>query len=720
VVKTAGGLDSVRRALQRLDRLLHEAVINAQAVYGPAAAADRFRGLHIGDGEVEDLLARAPGEPRLCSNATEPDALWPGHELTAASPFGLLAITFGLSPFDLDVVLIALAPEIDLRYERLYAYLQDDVTRKRPTVDLALNLLCATVGEKIARRVHFAADSPLVRHHLVTLIRDPNQVDPPQLGHYFRLDEQIVRFLLGVRGLDARLAAVCERVELTLEPHEQYGPPPEVSAALSRLAVRAQRNHEPLRLYFHGPPGSGKRAAAAAVAHRLAVPLLVADRSSISVADGHHDELLRVLFREAWLDSAVLYLRGADALRVGEQAHESDGLSTRLATASGITILAGMRPCAETALPTDLITIPFHIPAPSARRLQWEASLSHTNGAIDDGSIDALADRFRLTAGQIRSAVASAHGEARWRAARSRRKSAVPHLTPGDLFAGARAQSGHDLAALAQKIEPHYTWTDIVLPDDSLAQLREICQWATHRQRVLGEWGFDRKLSSGKGVTALFAGPSGTGKTMAAEIIGNELGLELYRIDLSGIVSKYIGETEKNLERIFTAAENANAILFFDEADALFGKRSEVRDSHDRYANIEISYLLQRMERYDGITILATNLRQNLDDSFVRRLAFNVHFPFPDEVDRRRIWASVWPGSTPVAGDVDFSVFASRFKLSGGNIKNIALAAAYAAAAEGGVVGIEQLLHATQREYQKFGKVMSDSEMHRVADGAGE
>ena len=171
-----------------------------------------------------------------------------------------------------------------------------------------------------------------------------------------------------------------------------------------------------------------------------------------------------------------------------------------------------------------------------------------------------------------------------------------------------------------------------------MAQLQEICQRVAHRQRVLDEWGFGAKLSLGKGVTALFAGPSGTGKTMAAEMIANALGLDLYKIDLAGVVSKYIGETEKNLDRIFTAAENANAILFFDEADALFGKRSEVRDSHDRYANIEISYLLQKMEEYDGIAILATNLRQNLDEAFVRRLAFTVHFPFPDEESRRRIW----------------------------------------------------------------------------------
>jgi SpoVK/Ycf46/Vps4 family AAA+-type ATPase len=240
---------------------------------------------------------------------------------------------------------------------------------------------------------------------------------------------------------------------------------------------------------------------------------------------------------------------------------------------------------------------------------------------------------------------------------------------------------------------------------------------------VLDDWGFDGKLSLGKGVTALFAGPSGTGKTMAAEVIASALGLDLYKIDLSGIVSKYIGETEKNLDRIFTAAENANAILFFDEADALFGKRSEVHDSHDRYANIEISYLLQKMEQYEGIAILATNLRQNLDDAFVRRLAFTVHFPFPDQADRRRIWAGIWPSATPVADEVDFDFLSNQFKLSGGNIKNVALSAAFLAASEcearpndsegrGGQVTMAHLFHATQREYQKMGKVLSAAELY--------
>ena len=266
------------------------------------------------------------------------------------------------------------------------------------------------------------------------------------------------------------------------------------------------------------------------------------------------------------------------------------------------------------------------------------------------------------------------------------------------------------MAKAARKIVPRYTWRDIVLPDEALAQLREVCERVTHRQRVMGDWGFDRKLSLGKGVNALFAGPSGTGKTMAAEILAGELGLDLYRIELSGVVSKYIGETEQNLDGVFQAAEGSNAILFFDEADALFGKRSEVRDSHDRYANIEISYLLQKFEEYEGVAILATNLRQNLDEAFLRRLAFTIHFPFPDEAERRRIWGRIWPCETPLAKDIDLDLLSRQFKLSGGNIKNIALSAAFLAAEHGGVVTMGHLLQATRREYQKLGKPLSPSD----------
>ena len=279
-----------------------------------------------------------------------------------------------------------------------------------------------------------------------------------------------------------------------------------------------------------------------------------------------------------------------------------------------------------------------------------------------------------------------------------------------DLYTACRLQSNRKLAELAQKITPHYIWGDIVLPADRMQQLQEILHYVRHRARVYDEWGFNRKLALGKGLNVLFAGPSGTGKTMAADIMAGELRLDLYKIDLSSVVSKYIGDTEKNLSKIFTEAETSNAILFFDEADALFGKRSEVRDAHDRYANIEISYLLQKMEEYQGVVILATNLRKNMDDAFVRRMHFCVEFPFPNEKSRLRIWQQIWPEETPRSRELDLDLLSRQFEVAGGNIRNIALAAAFQAASDGQVVNMNHLIHATRREYQKMGKIITDGE----------
>ena len=273
----------------------------------------------------------------------------------------------------------------------------------------------------------------------------------------------------------------------------------------------------------------------------------------------------------------------------------------------------------------------------------------------------------------------------------------IPKVTPADLHAACRLQSNRKLAQLAQKIDPHYTWDDIVLPADQMAQLREIADQVRYRALVYDTWGFDAKLAMGKGINVLFAGPPGTGKTMAADVLAGDLGVDLYKIDLSVVVSKYIGETEKNLSRIFAEATTSNAILFFDEADALFGKRTQVRDAHDRYANVEISYLLQRMEEYDGLVILATNLRQNMDEAFVRRLHFMVEFPLPGAADRRRIWEQIWPSATP-RDDLDLELLAERIEVAGGNIRNIALSSAFLAAADGGIVG-----HAPRRRRSPAG-----------------
>jgi SpoVK/Ycf46/Vps4 family AAA+-type ATPase len=271
---------------------------------------------------------------------------------------------------------------------------------------------------------------------------------------------------------------------------------------------------------------------------------------------------------------------------------------------------------------------------------------------------------------------------------------------------------------MARKLEPHYTWDDIVLPRQQLATLRLICTTVRQRPTVYGDWGFDRKLASGKGMIALFSGPSGTGKTMSAEIIATELGLDLYKINLSAVVSKYIGETEKNLERIFSEAQYTDAILFFDEADALFGKRSEVKDAHDRYANIETAYLLQRTEEYNGLVILASNIKKNMDEAFVRRIHFMVDFPFPEEPERLEIWRRTFPVQAPRAEDIDLAFLARKLKITGGNIRNIILISAFLAAEEHEPISMRHLVRGASYEFQKIGKMIVEGDFEGYIDQA--
>ena len=391
-----------------------------------------------------------------------------------------------------------------------------------------------------------------------------------------------------------------------------------------------------------------------------------------------------------------MYFDGVDALLDERQAV----LLTTLAAHPGPALLSGSTAWEPAGSP-EITFVRLEFPAPGyAERVRlWTAALNGTAG-VDPGE---LAGRFRLSGGQIRDAAATARNLAH------ARSPDAPTVVQADLRAASRLQSNRRLSTLAQRIIPRHTWRDIVLPAEKLAQLKEIADQVRYRALVFEGWGFERKISGGRGLSALFAGPSGTGKTMAAEVLAAELGLDLYKIDLSTVVSKYIGETEKNLARIFDEAETSNAILFFDEADALFGKRSQVNDAHDRYANLEISYLLQKMDEHQGVVILATNLRKNLDEAFVRRLQITIEFPIPEVADRRRIWEQIWPDATPRAA-LDLERLARQVDLPGGNIRNIALAGAFLAAADGGTVTMAHLVQATRREYQKMGKVLTDDE----------
>ncbi len=668
----------------------------------------------ISEDEIDVLLSRPFGSPRFATNLEAGDSPDSWATIGAARAgiasrksesiqrgialrLAELERLFALTRFEIDSLMLCLAPELDPRYQRLYAYLQDDVTRRRPSVNLVLNLLCPSFREKLTLRRCFYSGAPLVDDRLVLLFDDPQ--DPAALlSKCLNVDERIVGYLLGSDEVDSHLRPYIRSVKPQARI-EDLVLPAEMTRRFSMLVHESELSQT--ILYFQGPYGSGRKTAAEALCHESKLGLLMVDTENLVNGQSLNFEMaVRLAVREAALLGSVLYWDGVDCLLAEEKRSLRKVLLSELSRCHSLTILAGAtawEPADELQAST-FIRIEFPRPAYADRVQLWQAILpADANSEMDPS---ALANKFRFSGGQIRDAMRSALSSARWRDPEANQ------LTAAELYDACRLHSSRKLSSLGRKIKPHHVWEDIVLPADRLQQLREICNSMKYRSLVFDQWGFDRKLSLGKGLNILFAGPSGTGKTMAAEIMAGELGLDLYKIDLSSIVSKYIGETEKNLARIFAEAETSNAILFFDEADALFGKRSEVRDSHDRYANIEVNYLLQKMEEHEGVVILATNFRKNMDDAFVRRMHFTVEFAFPNEGDRRRIWEQIWPKETPQSPDLDLDFMARRFEVPGGNIRNIAMAAAFLAASDGGVVSMTHLLHGARREFQKMGKVV--------------
>jgi AAA+ superfamily predicted ATPase len=684
-------VDELIALFARLDELLVPAL---RAMQEGGGEADPVLGAYISERQVERLMAVAPGTSPLRRIPCERlDGRLPGP-VRPGSRLGRLRDAFGLDDTDLGLVVVAAAPEFDGRYERLYAYLQDDATQRWPSVGLALDLISGSAGAMLkARRRLTAAEAPLLRHRLVRMHRsEPGQ---SLLSCRLSLDPQAVDFLFGHDGLDERLTAFAEL--MAAEP--RASPADQRETRLLALAGAADQRR--LLLHFHGDQGAGKRTAAGRLATMAGLPLLCVDLARAPADDAGFDAAMSLLAARCRLHPCLLYLGNGDAIPDAPEGTRWRAVAAVFAAQRDVTVLASREPLAAVRRGSvPAVEVAFDAPTVAERRWLWRERLARVGLSAGDHELDSLAELFELTPGRIGDAVSAAAGAVAWRAASG-------EADGGDgqaLFLAARAQAGEVLAGLADRLEQAWGWDDIVLPGEALAQLRDICRRVIHKRQVLDGWGMGRKLPLGRGVAALFAGPSGTGKTMAAAIVGRELGLDVYRIDLSRVVNKYIGETEKNLARVFDAAERANVILLFDEAEALFGKRSEIKDAHDRYANIEIGYLLQRMDAYPGATILATNLRHHLDEAFLRRLQVVVPFPMPAEADRLRLWRKMFPREAPLAADVDFEALAREVRLSGGNVRNIALAAAFAVAGEERPIGIADLWLAAAREHRKLGR----------------
>lgn len=610
-----------------------------------------------------------------------PQASAPNGSATVTSPplaLDTLCSTFALSPFERDLLLMCAGVELDATFATLCGAAHGDARYAYPTFGLALAAL---------PDAHWSAIAPaaaLRRYSLIEVVGHDSLTWSP-----LRIDERILHFMTGLSYLDERLRAVIEPLPAPAELPPSHA---KLAGRIEQIWSRPDGAFPPPIIQLRGPDHGGKLAIAASACASLGLGGYVIRAADVPTATADRDTVARLWEREASLTSGALLVDCDDV----DGPEGSRAALALLESIQGILFVTGRE-----ALPMsrrEVIGVDVDKPAESEQRALWHTALGLDEAQLD-GQLDAAVAQFRLDGRGIQAAGT----EVLSRLPDDRNGGMAPLL-----WDACRAQARPRLDGLAQRIEPIASWDDLVLPEPQLEVVHEITAHVRQRAKVYNQWGFAAKGPRGLGISALFAGASGTGKTLAAEVVANELRLDLYRIDLSQIVSKFIGETEKNLRRVFDAAEDGGAVLLFDEADALFGKRTEVKDSHDRYANIETSYLLQRMEAYRGLAILTTNMKNALDSAFLRRIRFSVEFPFPDAKQRAEIWRRIFPRETPTV-DLDVDRLA-QLNVAGGNIRNIALLAAFLAADAGEPVRMTHLLRAARTEYAKLEKPLTGVE----------
>ncbi|MGF1987228.1 MAG: ATP-binding protein [Nostoc sp. ZfuVER08] len=601
--------------------------------------------------------------------------------MPAPSALDRICNMFRLSSFESNLLLLCAGMELNGDFGKLCAKVHGDSQRAYPSISLALATLPHVHWDAIA------PNAPL-RHWRLIQIGDAHALTLSPL----RIDERILHYLTGIQYLDERLAGIIEplpEVGDLVPSHE------ELAKRVAAVWSQAHKINSLPIVQLCGNENSSKRAIAARICQLQGLSLWIMPTQLIPQAPSELDNLIRLWTRETILSRCALLLDcneldSNDTARLQAIAHFIERVNGFLIVTSR-----------ERMRLTQGLVVSFDVHQPTIKEQGgvWQDALAGIAPQIN-GQVKALVDQFNLSAATIRAACAEAAGQLAQK----------PETDIGDiLWDACRIQARPRLDELAQRIEPSGDWDDLILPELQKQILREIAAHVRQRSTVYHNWGFAGKGGRGLGISALFAGSSGTGKTLGAEVLAHRLRLDLYRIDLSSVVSKYIGETEKNLRRVFDAAEQGGVILLFDEADALFGKRSEVKDARDRYANIEVSYLLQRMESYPGLAVLTTNLKSAIDTAFLRRIRFVVQFPFPDTAQRAEIWRRVFPPNTPTA-DLDAMQLA-RLNVAGGNIRNIALNAAFLAADAGEPVQMKHVLRAAQTEYTKLEKPLTDAEI---------
>ena len=613
---------------------------------------------------------QAPGDPPATRN---PAPAW--SEFDSPPAIATLVETFGLSDGEQLLLLLCAAPEFDPSFSALFASAQRDASKNYPTFSLALTLLPQLAWDVVTEQ------HPLRYWRMI-------QVHPslgmPLTSAPLSVDERILNYLRGVNSIDRRLISQCQWSEA-----EVLDLPPSQEAMAQKIVDLATT--APLRVVqLTGTNSQDKHAIAATVAAQLQAELCVLPAEMLHTDANELEQQVRLWQREVRLLPIVLSINGSSLDRAATS--RLSPIVRFLSQWRSFAIIDTSEPLPLQGLPTEIIEVAR--PTREEQATLWRQHLGQ-NGQPQSRQ---LATQFQLPLPALSSVIAQTTESAG-------HDDGEPG---GTIWNACLAATRPSLDSLAQRIDVKATWDDLVLGEEEETLLRSISAQVRHRLTVLEDWGFAARLNRGMGVSALFSGESGTGKTMAAEVLAHELHLDLYRIDLSQVVNKYIGETEKNLRRLFDAADESGVILFFDEADALFGKRSEVKDSHDRYANIETNYLLQRLESYRGLAILATNFKSSLDSAFLRRLRFVVDFPFPTASLRRQMWERAFPTATPLAA-LDLGHLA-QWNLTGGSIYNIALNAAYAAASLGTPVTMENLMSAGKSEYRKLQRPINASD----------
>jgi SpoVK/Ycf46/Vps4 family AAA+-type ATPase len=710
----------LRDELARVDLLIRAQVVYWQLTIGAHKPENLWGMVHVTEEEISHYLGADVVPPdfipeeileAVChfdrAEEEAADHIRKCVERTARSVdlrLARLARTFSLNnPVERDLVLLCLLPELDVRYRRIFGYLQDDASRAHPSLEILSQIVLRKAGSIEAVHDFLLPSRPLLRHRVLV----PGGHEG-RSSRYLRVDDRIVSFLLGSNDPDERLKGI---VTYSV-PDEDWG---SIFASDELLDQLRQFTHatrgKAAQAVLHGPYGSGKHKIARAIATDQKRRLITFD-SEAALLRQRWDECVDLAFREAQLLNAAIYIHRVEKLfEEGQQEHYWDYLLDAMESFDGLALI-GATALADTSRgrrSASYVRFDFVVPNLDLRARIWRSKLADEPLAVNpDTIVPTLAAAFQITEGQVRDAVATA------RASASLRSFAAPQLSADDLYAACRRQAGRRLLGFARRIEPTrgLTLDDVILSTANKAQVRELLNRIRLRRRVEKELNLQRKLALGQGLVVLLAGPPGTGKTLTAELIADQQGIDLYKVDVSATVSKWVGMTEANLSHIFSEAEDSDALLFFDECESLFGQRGETAsEASGRWANLQVNYLLSRIEEYSGIVILATNLRKNIDEAFIRRIHVIIDFSTPDAAMRSQIWKRTLPSAANGISDVEVENLAGRFALTGGNIRNATIDATFRALAAGREkIAIRDLIDAIGREYQKVGKPITQGE----------